>query len=113
MAYKMAIIPHLDELTPEGEAIGAINTMFLKANPDGSRRFCGTNTDYVGVRKGFSANVPDLAIYRGRPGLVIGGGGTSRTAIYAFQHFLECPPIYMVNRDKSEVDAVNWNAEHN
>ena len=106
MPYKMAIIPHLDELTPEGEAIGAINTMFLKSNPDGSRRFCGTNTDCIGVREGFSANVPDPAIYRGKPGLVIGGGGTSRAAIYAFQHFLKCSPIYMVNRDKSEVDAV-------
>lgn len=85
MSYKMAIILHLGELTPEGEAIGAIKTMFLKSNPDGSRRSCGTNTDYIGVREEVSANMPDPAIYRGRPGLVIGGGGTSRTAIYAFQ----------------------------
>ncbi|KAF7503901.1 hypothetical protein GJ744_003041 [Endocarpon pusillum] len=90
MAYKMAIIPHLDELTPEGEAIGTINTMFLKSNPDGSRRSCGTNTGCIGVREGISANMPDPATYRERPGFAIGGGGTSRVAIYAFQHFLEC-----------------------
>jgi quinate dehydrogenase len=106
MPYKMAIIPHLDELTPEGEAIGAINTIFLKTDSNGSRRYCGTNTDCIGVREGFTINVPDPSIYRGKPGLVIGGGGTSRAAIYAFQHFLGCSPIYMVNRDKSEVDAV-------
>jgi quinate dehydrogenase len=106
MPYKMAIIPHLDELTPEGEAIGAINTIFLKTNSDGSRRYCGTNTDCIGVREAFLGNVSDDSIYRGKPGLVVGGGGTSRAAIYAFQNFLGCSPIYMVNRDKSEVDAV-------
>jgi quinate dehydrogenase len=106
MPYKMAIIPHLDELTPEGEAIGAINTIFLKTNSDGSRRYCGTNTDCIGVREAFLGNVSDASIYRGKPGLVVGGGGTSRAAIYAFQNFLGCSPIYMVNRDKSEVDAV-------
>jgi quinate dehydrogenase len=106
MPYKMAIIPHLDELTPEGEAIGAINTIFLKTNSDGSRRYCGTNTDCIGVREAFLGNVSDASVYRGKPGLVVGGGGTSRAAIYAFQNFLGCSPIYMVNRDKSEVDAV-------
>jgi len=106
MPYKMAIIPHLDELTPEGEAIGAINTIFLKTDSNGCRRYCGTNTDCIGVREGFAANVPDPSIYRGKSGLVIGGGGASRAAIYAFHHFLGCSPIYMINRDKGEVDAV-------
>jgi quinate dehydrogenase len=106
MPYKMAIIPHLDELTPEGEAIGAINTIFLKSDQDGSRKYVGTNTDCIGVREAFSANVTSPSIYRGKPGLVIGGGGTSRAAIYAFQNFLGCSPIYMVNRDKKEVDTV-------
>jgi quinate dehydrogenase len=106
MPYKMTIIPHLDELTPEGEAIGAINTIFLKSDSDGRRRYCGTNTDCIGIREAFLSNISDPSIYKGRPGLVVGGGGTSRAAIYAFQNFLGCSPIYMVNRDKNEVDAV-------
>ena len=106
MPYKMAIIPHLNELTPEGQAIGAINTIYLKTDQDGNRKYCGTNTDCIGIREAFFTNVPDPSVYRAKPGLVVGGGGTSRAAIYAFQNFLECSPIYMVNRDKSEVDAV-------
>jgi quinate dehydrogenase len=106
MPYKMAIIPHLDELSPEGEAIGAINTIFLKTDDNGITKYCGTNTDCVGIREAFFTNVPDPSVYRGKPGLVVGGGGTSRAAIYAFQRFLGCSPIYIVNRDKGEVDAV-------
>jgi len=106
MPYKVAIIPHLDELTPEGKAIGAINTLFLRTDGDGGRRYCGTNTDCIGIREAFVQNVPDSSIYSGRPGLVVGGGGTSRAAVYALQNFLGCSPIYMINRDSREVKEV-------
>lgn len=106
MPHKVAIIPYLDELTPEGRAIGAINTIFLKADEGKRRRFCGTNTDCIGIREAFLQNVKDPTIFRGRPGLVIGGGGTSRAAVYALQTWLGCSPIYMINREKSEVDTV-------
>lgn len=38
--------------------------------------------------------------------MVIGGGGTCRAAVYALKKFLGCDIVYMVNRDKSECDAV-------
>lgn len=38
--------------------------------------------------------------------MVIGGGGTCRAAVYALKKFLGCKVIYMVNREKSECDAV-------
>jgi quinate dehydrogenase len=106
MPYKVAIIPHLDELTPEGAAIGAINTLFLRTDELGRRRRYGTNTDCIGIREAFLQNVSDPSIYRGKPAMVVGGGGTARAAIYALQNFLACSPIYMVNRDASEVKAV-------
>lgn len=105
MPYKVDVIPYLDELTPEGEAIGAINTIFLKQGSNGEKIFAGTNTDCIGVRDAFLNNV-DSALYRGKPGLVVGGGGTCRAAIYSLQKFLGCSPIYVINREKSEVDAV-------
>lgn len=43
---------------------------------------------------------------RGKPGMIIGGGGTCRAAVYALRNFLGCEEIYLVNRDKSEVNAV-------
>lgn len=106
MPYKVAIIPHLDELTPEGAAIGAINTLFLRNDESSRRIYCGTNTDCIGIREAFLQNVSDPSIYRGKPALVVGGGGTARAAVYALQNFLGCSPIYMVNRDASEVQAV-------
>lgn len=42
----------------------------------------------------------------GKPGLVIGGGGAARSAVYALNKWMKCSTIYMVNRDKAEVDAV-------
>lgn len=108
MPFKVAIIPHLDMLTPEGEAIGAVNTIFLRNAPSGKRLLCGTNTDCIGIREAILQNVSkEMAkSFEGKPGIVIGGGGTCRAAVYALKHFLACKEIYLVNRDKSEVDVV-------
>lgn len=38
--------------------------------------------------------------------MVIGGGGAARSAVYALKKWLGCSAIYIVNRDKAEVDAV-------
>jgi len=106
MPFKVAVIPHLDQLTPEGEAIGAINTLFIRNDESGRRIYCGTNTDCIGIREAFLQNVPDPSVYHGKPALVVGGGGTARAAAYALQNFLGCSQIYIVNRDKNEVQAV-------
>jgi quinate dehydrogenase len=108
MPYKVAVIPLLDELTPEACAIGAVNTVYPRPDPvnPAKARYWGTNTDCIGIRDAFLANVPDPTAYYGRPGLVVGGGGTSRAAVYALQHFFACTPIYIINRDAAEVAAV-------
>lgn len=115
MPHKVAIIPHLDELTPECRAVGACNTMYVRDEPDASsptgfrRIFCGTNTDVIGVRESFLQNIPPSehdSVFRNRPGLVIGGGGAARSAVYALRQGLGATAIYLVNRDKAEVDAV-------
>lgn len=102
MPSKLAIMQYLDDLTPEAQAVGACNTIFRRGN-----QLVGTNTDTIGVRESFYQNVsdPDHA-FRGRPGLVIGGGGAARSAVYALVQFLKCPLVYLVNRDPFEVNAV-------
>lgn len=111
MPHKVAVLPHLDALTNEAEAVGAVNTIFFNrdpTNPDAPLNFIGHNTDTIGVRDAFRFNVSEdrLSNCRGRPALIIGGGGTCRAAIYALQQFLGCSKLYIVNRDASEVDAV-------
>ncbi|KAG7284071.1 Quinate dehydrogenase [Staphylotrichum longicolle] len=106
MPHKVAILPYLDELTEECRDVGACNTLFLRHLPDGRRLFCGANTDVIGIRESFVQNVSDPSIYENRPAMVIGGGGAARSAIYALHKWLKATCVYVVNRDKSEVDAV-------
>ncbi|KAG0646845.1 Quinate dehydrogenase [Hyphodiscus hymeniophilus] len=108
MPFKVAIIPRLDFMTPEAAAIGAVNTIWWKTDQDGRRALCGTNTDCIGIREAIVRNVnkDKVEAMKGNKGMVIGGGGTSRAAVYALKTFLGCAEVYLVNRDKSEVDAV-------
>ncbi|KAM0326637.1 hypothetical protein ACHAQA_006506 [Verticillium albo-atrum] len=107
MPNKVAIIPHLDELTDECRDVGACNTLFIRHRPDGSRVYCGTNTDVVGVRESFYQNVADPdAVFHNRPALVVGGGGAARSAVYALRKWMKVTDIYLVNRDDAEVQAV-------
>jgi len=108
MPFKVAIIPHLDSLTPEAAAIGAVNTIWFQTDENGKRGLRGTNTDCIGIREAILQNVSKEQVQKmkGKAGMVIGGGGTSRAAVYALKTFLGCTEIYLVNRDKSEVDAV-------
>ncbi|KAB5584926.1 hypothetical protein GE09DRAFT_1068737 [Coniochaeta sp. 2T2.1] len=107
MPHKVSIMRHLDELTDECRDVGACNTIFFRESPDGRRIFCGTNTDVIGVRDSFLQNVGNpAAVFEDRPALVIGGGGAARSAVYALRKWLKATDIYLVNRDRSEVDAV-------
>ncbi|KAK4153358.1 hypothetical protein C8A00DRAFT_15416 [Chaetomidium leptoderma] len=106
MPHKVAIIPHLDELTEECRDVGACNTLFLRHLPDGRRLFCGANTDVIGIRESFVQNVSDPSVYENRPAMVVGGGGAARSAIYALHKWLKATCIYVVSRDRSEIAAV-------
>lgn len=70
--YKKAVIPFLDRISPEAEAIGAVNTVVRRA--DGS--LDGYNTDYFGFSSMLSASKIEV---RGKKALVLGSGGASCT----------------------------------
>ncbi|KAK8214469.1 quinate dehydrogenase [Phyllosticta capitalensis] len=108
MPHKVAILKHLDAVTPEGKDVGACNTLFIRTDPETGRRiYTGTNTDVIGIRDAFIQNVSSPStVYYGRPGLVVGGGGAARSAVYALRKFMQATQIYLVNRDASEVAAV-------
>ena len=71
--YKQDVIKFLDEISPEAQAIGSVNTVVRRK--DG--RLCGYNTDYFG----FSHIVDLLGVdVREKKAVVLGAGGTSLTA---------------------------------
>ncbi|HDJ33964.1 MAG TPA: shikimate dehydrogenase [Bacteroidetes bacterium] len=70
--YKESVIPFLDELDSEAEAVGAVNVVcFL---PD--RRTRGYNTDVTGFRKALEPYLKPVH----RKALILGTGGASRAA---------------------------------
>ena len=72
---KQAIIPLLDELSPEARGIGAVNTVVLK---DGKR--VGHNTDCLGFGEGFRRGLPDAAR---RQVVQMGAGGAGSAVAHA------------------------------
>lgn len=72
---KQAVIPLLDELSPEAAAIGAVNTVVLK---DG--RKTGHNTDWWGFAEGFRRGLPDADL---RHVVQLGAGGAGAAVGYA------------------------------
>jgi shikimate dehydrogenase len=72
---KQAIIPLLDELSPEARGIGAVNTVVLK---DGKR--IGHNTDCLGFAEGFRRGLKDVARERV---VQMGAGGAGAAVAHA------------------------------
>ncbi|KAL4866453.1 hypothetical protein BDV12DRAFT_210460 [Aspergillus spectabilis] len=106
MPWKVAIMPHLDDLTEDARQAGACNTIFLRKE-GGKIGYVGTNTDCIGIREALLQGSPDGAEhFKGKPALIVGGGGTARTAVYVLRRWLGVSKIYIVNRDAEEVAAI-------
>lgn len=95
--YKESVIEHLDYVSDEAAAIGAVNTI---VNRDG--KLYGYNTDYHGIiallkHAGIEA--------QGKTALVLGTGGTSKTAKKALTDM--GAEVYRVSRTARE-DAVSY-----
>lgn len=96
--YKQDVIPYLDEISDTAREIGAVNTI---VNRDG--HLYGTNTDAAGLQALIARVCPDI---RGRKTLVLGTGGTSKTAVYTAKA-MGAEPVIRVSRSARE-DAVTY-----
>ena len=77
--YKLDAMRSCAELSDRARAIGCVNT--LTRRPDGKWR--GDNTDWDGFLALLGSDAETL---RGRPALVLGSGGASRTVCAALKH---------------------------
>lgn len=112
MPLKTEAMAVVDTLEPEAAAIGSINTIILRPDPTtGQPTLVGQNYDWEGVRESIRNRLPveqqrlDAPFGAGRSGVVIGGGGTTRAAVYALSR-MALSPIYLVNRDPDETQAI-------
>ena len=91
--YKEAVISHLDEISDMAREIGAVNTIVNR----GGKLF-GYNTDFFGMRELILKNKIDVS---GKKALVLGSGGTSKTA-QAVLKSLGAREVYRVSREKKD-----------
>lgn len=88
LPYKSAILPFLDEVSPDAKDINAVNTVVLEhsqlANGERVTVRRGYNTDYIGIRDCIHKHLsPANAVRDGTTALIIGAGGMAHAAIYA------------------------------
>ncbi len=89
--YKEAILPYLDALSPNAQAIGAVNCIAFR---DGLA--VGHNTDVVGFRESLAE------VYEAAPGgkaLILGTGGAAKAVEFVLQHYFEFDEILLASRN--------------
>lgn len=108
--HKVDIIPYLDEVADDARTIGAVNTII----PDPSRPsaknsghyLIGRNTDWQGMTLVLrNAGAQTYSHVHTQSGLVVGGGGTARAAIYALRE-MGYSPIYVLGRSPEKLRKV-------
>lgn len=95
--HKEAILPLLDGLTPEAEALGAVNTVIREG-----RRLIGDNTDWQGFLAPLEARGFPL---ENRCVVVLGAGGAARAVVYALAR-RGAAQVTLVNRRPERAAAL-------
>ena len=91
--YKESVIPYLNGISDIAREIGAVNTI---VNRNG--KLFGFNTDYMGMKS--LINFADISL-KNRKVLILGSGGTSKTA-NAVAKSLGSSEVYLVSRKEKE-----------
>lgn len=91
--HKQAVIPLLDNLTPEARTIGAVNVIRIERNNVGGIYLVGCNSDIIG----FTDSIRPLLKPHHTKALVLGTGGASK-AIVAGLRSLGITPTYVSRR---------------
>ena len=98
--YKQDVIPFLDELSPEAEAIQAVNTIRRKGSG-----LIGFNSDIYGfwtsLREFLSGQTPQAA-------LILGTGGAARAVAYVLEHFAKIPELTWVSRTPRQPSHISY-----
>ncbi len=75
--YKQEVIPFLDNLSPDAEKIGAVNTIKIERD----QSLTGHNTDFTG----FQESIQALLKEHHKKALILGTGGASKAIAYALK----------------------------
>lgn len=76
--HKQNVIEFMDELTPTAQAIGAVNTIYMREN-----KLIGDNTDAPGFLSDLKRVIGNRELGIGKSAIVLGAGGSARAVVYA------------------------------
>lgn len=103
--YKEAILPFLDEISPEAQAVGAVNCVKVDRR-FGKVRFIGFNTDVYGFQEALLRFAPTA----GMKALILGNGGAAKAVRYVL-HALHMQTI-TVSRSPQRNEAIGYADTH-
>lgn len=86
--HKVAVIPHVAQLDPAAQAIGAVNTIWTEAGA-----LVGGNTDAAGFLAHLDASAPG---WEADEAVVLGAGGAARAVVYGLRE--RGVRVHLVNR---------------
>lgn len=95
--FKQAVIPLLDQLSPDAERLGAVNTVLFR---DGRR--IGHNTDWSGFAESLARGLPERRQHRV---LQLGAGGAGAAVAYALMAS-GVERLAILDHDGARADAV-------
>lgn len=109
--HKVAIMPHLDDVSAPAQAAGAVNTLYWRDD-----LLCGENTDVTG----FMTPLLACALPEDTPVLLLGAGGAARAAAaglraHGFSDCAVCTPSDRTHVPLAEafgMRAVAWRDRH-
>ena len=79
--HKEAIIPLIDVIVPEAQAVGAVNTVVRRDNS-----LIGYNTDILGVERSLRL---DRKKIEGKMCTIMGSGGAARSVVHVLIHIIK------------------------
>lgn len=88
--YKQAVMPFLDEISPEARAIGAVNTVVKR-----EEKLYGYNTDILGMAALLDRHKIEI---ENKKVLILGSGGTAHTA-YTLSKERNASQVLIVSRN--------------
>jgi shikimate dehydrogenase len=94
---KQLVLPHLDDLSPDAAAVGAVNTVVFAGG-----RAVGHNTDLTGFAGGFREGLPDVAL---GSVVLLGAGGAGSAVAHALLS-LGAGTVHVVDVDSRRAAAL-------
>jgi shikimate dehydrogenase len=100
--HKQAVMPALDMLADDAQALGAVNTVVVDRDENGGARLSGYNTDAAGFISALQDRGFDPA---GTSAIVVGAGGAARAVVFGLMA-AGAGGILVLNRTLERAEAL-------